>query len=425
MSTSITTPDHASAPDTNHGAGNMLIRRLKINGMLSFGPQGIDLPMEPLNVLIGPNGSGKSNFIEALALLQAAPRDLSEPIRRMGGISEWLWKGNGSLDDPNIGAVVSYPHGDMPIRHLLMVGQRGERFEVRYESVENERPHSGAELPVFYYVSGKDVRTPEGLAHPVINELVDDSSGQRRERSVRRETVSPEKSILSQREDPERYPELTWLQRQYRGIRLYRNWEFGPDAGLRRSPKADEPSTFLTERGENLPLVLSKLRGDSREALVKSLQQLYDGIEDFQVEVGGGRAELFVVERGTGERYIPASRLSDGTLHYMALVAILLDPDPPPLVVIEEPELGLHPDVILGIGEMLIQASARTQLVVTTHSRVLINALEDHASSVVICEKRNGQSLMKRLDPERLEKWLEQYSLGYLWSIGELGGNRW
>ena len=206
---------------------------------------------------------------------------------------------------------------------------------------------------------------------------------------------------------------------------LYRNWEFGPDAGLRHSPRADEPSTFLTERGENLPLVLSKLRGDSRQQFVKSLQQLYDGIDNFHVEVGGGRAELFLVERGRGERYIPASRLSDGTLRYMALAAILLDPNPPPLVVIEEPELGLHPDVVLSIGEMLIQASERTQLVVTTHSRVLINALEDHASSVVICEKRDGQTQMKRLDPDRLEEWLEKYSLGYLWSIGELGGNRW
>ena len=61
---------------------------LKISGMLSFGPEGVDLPMEQLNVLIGPNGSGKSNFIEALALLQAAPRDLSGPVRRMGGISQ-------------------------------------------------------------------------------------------------------------------------------------------------------------------------------------------------------------------------------------------------------------------------------------------------------------------------------------------------
>ena len=73
------------------------------------------------------------------------------------------------------------------------------------------------------------------------------------------------------------------------------------------------------------------------------------------------------MERGAGERYIPASRLSDGTLRYMMLAAILLDPEPPPLVVIEEPELGLHPDVVLGIGEMLIQAS-RANTVGGNHS---------------------------------------------------------
>ena len=71
----------------------MLLHRLKVSGLLSFGPKGVDLPMEPLNVLIGPNGSGKSNFLEAMALLQAAPRDISEPISRMGGVREWLWKG--------------------------------------------------------------------------------------------------------------------------------------------------------------------------------------------------------------------------------------------------------------------------------------------------------------------------------------------
>ena len=70
----------------------MLIRQLKLSGFLSFGPKGIDLPMEALNVLIGPNGSGKSNFLEAVALLKSAPRDISEPFRR-DGIREWLWKG--------------------------------------------------------------------------------------------------------------------------------------------------------------------------------------------------------------------------------------------------------------------------------------------------------------------------------------------
>ena len=71
----------------------MLINRLKVQGLLSFGSDGIDLPLEPLNVLIGPNGSGKSNLLEVLALLKAAPRELGEPINRGGGVGEWLWKG--------------------------------------------------------------------------------------------------------------------------------------------------------------------------------------------------------------------------------------------------------------------------------------------------------------------------------------------
>ena len=114
------------------------------------------------------------------------------------------------------------------------------------------------------------------------------------------------------------------------------------------------------------------------------------------------------MERGRGERYIPASRLSDGTLRYMALAAILLDPDPPPLVVIEEPELGLHPDLTLGIGRMLVEASQRMQLVVTTHSTGLIDALDECPSSVVVCEKDDGESLFERLEPKYLTEWLER-----------------
>lgn len=396
-------------------AANMLIRRLKISGMLSFGPQGIDLPMEPLNVLIGPNGSGKSNFIEALALLQAAPHDLSAPVRRMGGISEWLWKGDGTLEAAEIEAIISYPHGGGPLRHKLLMDQQGERFEVGYESIGVEPTGRNQYQP--YYVSTDDKVEISGL--------VEGPGGGRAMRSLDRSAVHRDASILSQREDPDLYPELGWLQRQYRRIQLFRNWEFGPDAGLRQPPRADQPSTFLTERGENLALLLSKLRGNSRQAFVKSLQQIYDGIEDFQVEVGGGRADLFVVEQGAGERYIPASRLSDGTLRYMMLAAILLDPQPPPLVVIEEPELGLHPDITLEIGRMLVEASQRTQLVVTTHSKDMVDTMSDYPSSVVVCEKYDGESIFERLELKHLNKWLEKYSLGKLWSAGDLGGNRW
>ena len=123
--------ESARPPD----AGNLLIRRLKISGMLSFGPEGTELPMQPLNVLIGPNGSGKSNFIEALALLQAAPRELTAPVKRMGGISEWLWEGERAQE---MAAVVGYRRGVMPLRHTLLMGQQGERFKVRYESITPE-----------------------------------------------------------------------------------------------------------------------------------------------------------------------------------------------------------------------------------------------------------------------------------------------
>lgn len=119
------------------------------------------------------------------------------------------------------------------------------------------------------------------------------------------------------------------------------------------------------------------------------------------------------------------SRLSDGTLRYLCLLSILMHPEPPPFVAIEEPELGLHPDAVAQIAELLVDASQRTQLVITTYSRMLIDALSDFPSSVVVCEKENGESRFERLDADKLRTWLDKYSLGDLWGSGELGGNRW
>jgi predicted ATPase len=112
-------------------------------------------------------------------------------------------------------------------------------------------------------------------------------------------------------------------------------------------------------------------------------------------------------------------------LRYLVLLAILLDPEPPPLICIEEPELGLHPDLIHKLADLLIDASSRTQLIVTTHSEILIDALSSQPESVVICEKQDGQTILKRLEPDKLKEWLEHYRLGELWLRGELGGVRW
>jgi len=92
-------------------------------------------------------------------------------------------------------------------------------------------------------------------------------------------------------------------------------------------------------------------------------------------------------------------------------------------VAIEEPELGLHPDVMPYLAELLVDASSRTQLVVTTHARLLIDALTEHASSVIVCSKENGESRFERLAERDLAEWLDKYTLGDLWSKGEIGGN--
>jgi predicted ATPase len=151
--------------------------------------------------------------------------------------------------------------------------------------------------------------------------------------------------------------------------------------------------------------------------------QLYQGIVDLDPVVNEGSVQLFLEEEGG--RQIAATRLSDGTLRYLCLLAILLHPEPPPLVAIEEPELGLHPDVLPYIAELLVRASQRTQIFVTTHSPMIVDALSGNAESVIVCERVEGASRFERLNAEHLRQWLEKYTLSKLWSMGQIGGNRW
>lgn len=401
-----------------------MIHRLKVSGLLSFGPQGIDLPMEPLNVLIGPNGSGKSNLLEVLALLRASPRELARPIKRGGGIWEWLWKGEESPLKAMIEATVNYPKKASPLRHVLEFTDHGGRFEVsdeRIECAETEfsyRLHQGRHT-FDVQTEPKDKRTS---SRPILSDsatIESESLG----RTIYHERTKPEESVLSQIRDAQTYPALHCLQEQYERIRLYRNWSFGPAAELRRNQSTHDPADFLNEGGANLALVLSHFQGEDKRKLVAALQELFDGIADINCPVTGGAVSLFLEERDG--RPIPASRLSDGTLRYLCLLAILLHPEPPPLVTIEEPGLGLHPDVVAHVAELLVNASQRMQIVVTTHSRMLVDVLSDYPSSVVVCEQENGKSRFERLDNDQLKTWLDEYSLGDLWSSGQLGGNRW
>lgn len=382
------------------------------------------MTLEPLNVLIGPNASGKSNVIEALGLLRAIPKDLTAPIREGGGISEWLWKGEQSVPVATIEATVSYPEGVMPLRYRISFTMAGQRLELVNEVVENESrsDDSHSDVAFFYrYQQGRptlNVRTRfEAQAGTDID---------RARRSLRREDLLLDQSILSQRKDPDQYPELTYLSSQFAAIRLYREWNLGRYAAPRMPQTPDLPEDFLLEDASNLGLVLNSLQHQvgTKHLLIEYLQKFYEGVEDITTRIQGGTVQVFIHEKGL-RAPIPATRLSDGTLRYLCLLTILCHPAPPPIVCIEEPESGLHPDILPTLADLLVDASCRTQLIVTTHSDTLVSALSDVSEAVLVCERDADGSRLRRLDPDQLQTWLEKYSLGELWRMGEIGGTRW
>ena len=210
----------------------------------------------------------------------------------------------------------------------------------------------------------------------------------------------------------------------YAGINLYREWELGRNACIRQPQRTDVRPAPLQEDFSNLGMFLSRIRQypKTKANLLAKLGDIYEGVTDFELNLEGGTVQVFFTE---GELAIPAIRLSDGSLRYLCLLAILLDPDPPRLVGIEEPEIGMHPDLIPKLADLLVDASTRCQLIVTTHSDILVDALSERPEAVVVCEKHEGRTSMQRLDRTDLERWLQEYRLGQLWTTGHLGGGRW
>jgi predicted ATPase len=195
---------------------------------------------------------------------------------------------------------------------------------------------------------------------------------------------------------------------------------------MRRGVSVGSQKDFLLDGGDNLALVLQNLhfRG-TLDRLMEYLRRFWDGAEDIRVNLEGGVAQTYVKERGI-RNPMSAWRLSDGTLKFLCLLAVLLHPEPPPLICIEEPELGLHPDAVAVVADALKEASEKCQVIVTTHSEALVGAFSDEPEAVVVCERGpDGGTQFNRLQSSELDKWLEQYRLGDLWRMGEIGGNRW
>ena len=393
------------------------IKSIAPRRLLSFGPDTPPLELRPLNVLIGPNASGKSNLIDLLRLVKCLPSDMQAPIRGGGGIEGWIWKGSapstGPSTDPSLDLVAFPPFSSALPRvsesfhhRLVFKGPFGPDFWIWSEVITD----------------GDDILYQSDLPNNRIHmrsgngELVDTPYHEQHKR---------DQSALVQFRSFSDYPHFFWLSLLYERIHIYGTWESGRSMSLRRAQPADDRGDVLVEDCSNLGLFLNQTLGTApayKRQVVEGMNELYPRFTNYEVVVNSGAVQIFFTEEDAS---IPATRLSDGALRYLCLLAILYNPKPPPVVCIEEPELGLHPDIVAGLAKHLRAASERMQLIVTTHSDILIDALSDTPESVVVFENHDGATRMNRLDPDQLSGWLEDYRLGQLWTSGQIGGTRW
>lgn len=390
----------------------MFLKSLRVDSLLSFAPGTSTIDLLPLNVLIGPNASGKSNLIEAVELLRSTPMGFASAIRDGGGVREWLWKGD-SPKTATIDARLSRGGSRSDVRYRLEFTAAGDRVEVTDELLEEADKHKkGAKDVYFYY------RFQKG--HPVLN--VASEGGKRVERKLQRDSLAPDASVLSQRKEPDLYPELAWAANSFSRIQTFREWSFGRYAAVRQPQPATSPAEVLLPDASNLGLILNQIEHSSAAKKFHDLlKRFLPRFERVSTLTLGGTIQFFLHEDDL-KTPVPATRLSDGTIRFLAMAAVLLQPSPPPLVCIEEPELGLHPDALSIVADLLVDASQRTQLIVTTHSDALLSYLSLDPESVLVCENIGGTQV-RRLKADDLKSWLEKYRLGEVWRMGAIGGN--
>ena len=394
--------------------GNCFFKSIQLNGFLSFAPDLPSFEMKPLNVIIGPNGSGKSNFIEAFELLHATPVDFASAIRDGGGPGEWIWKGVGGDKVAQIDAVIGLAPTERPLRYKLAFTSSAQRVEVIDEAIEEPSTNHPDKSDVFFYYRFKEGK-------PVINVRENREMGGKLEPEEGQFAARPIKTVLSQRKDPRSLPGTDLGGPFVRRNSDIQRMELRALWKTRRPQQADDPSDQLRPDARNLALVLNEIQHRKATEVDLLINRFLPRFHRLTTRISGGTVQFYLHEEGLGEP-IPATRLSDGTIRFLAILAALLAPTPP-LLCIEEPEMGLHPDAMALLAEMLVMASQRMQLVVTTHSDVLISALSDYVDSVVVCENAGHGTTLHRLETEKLSFWLDKYRLGEIWRIGEIGGN--
>jgi predicted ATPase len=349
------------------------------------------MPLGRLNVITGANGSGKSNLYRALRLLaETAQGGVINALAREGGLPSTLWAGPEQITPRMQRGEVPIEGGPRQEPVALKLGFAGEEFGYAIDFGFPPPPPPSTAFFLDPMIKREAIWSGPFLR--MSNLLVDRKRALVRVRDGRSWRVLSDhlnefESIFTQLADPERAAEVLSLRESIRSWRFYDHFRSDADAPARWSQLGTR-TTVLSHDGRDLAAAWQTILeiGDAR-ALEAAVQDAFPGA-DVSVSVSDGRFGLLFRQHGL-LRSLSAAELSDGTLRYLLWIAALHTPRPPPLMVLNEPETSLHPDLLPALARLIVQASKRSQVWVVSHAQRLIAALEDASECSSICLEKS------------------------------------
>jgi predicted ATPase len=345
------------------------------------------LDLRPINVLIGPNGSGKSNFIGVFSFLHAI---------REGRLRDYVVTAGGAERILHFGSKVT-----KQISIHLSFANEVNQYELDLSPTSDDGLYPSTEVAYFWDKQKYD--------RPYGDSLMMQQQG--REAGI---------------SDPNLRGTASWVRTRLGGWRLYHLHDSSPNSPMRRTADVND-NTFLRHDGSNLAsflYFLQKKHEASYTLIRRTVQRVAPFFEDFKLEPLRLKPDTIKLEwfHKNSDKYFDASSLSDGTIRFIALATLFLQPERffPSVILVDEPELGLHPYAIEMLASLIRQASQHAQVIVSTQSSLLLDHFDP--ADVMVANRNGGTTEIKRLEPEILSAWLDRYSLGQLWEKNEFAG---